>query len=225
MDDTALPTWAVYQPRSAQQKHLLRSCISPVRSIIRDQSESMSGAAVSTRAVYQPRPANQKHIRRRCISPARYITCDQRTESLSGAAVYQQQSAQQTPLRHRSADICNMASTSVCQQWATEPKARLDHIAASIITVRYINRDQQGVCQQLLASRSCKTNKITSGHDTLCSLALYLGQGKAWPNRINTSTEVVQVPRLALLFCFQKKSGISTAISKAYISSWPPAKQ
>ena len=115
------------------QEHLWCSCISPARSINRDQGERMSGAAMSTRAVYQLRSAKRRHIRRSCISPARYINCDQRTVSLPGAAVYQQQSAQQTPLRQRPADICNIASTSVYQQWAAEPKS--NHTAASIRTV------------------------------------------------------------------------------------------
>ena len=47
-DDTAVSIGAVYQPRSAKQKHLWRSCISPAHSFNRDQSEIMSGAAVST---------------------------------------------------------------------------------------------------------------------------------------------------------------------------------
>ena len=150
LDGTAVSTRAVYQPRSAKQNHIWRSCISPAHSINRDQSEIMSGArylprpissmssaAVSTRVMYQSRSAKQKQIRRSCISPARPINCDQRTESLSGAAVYQQQSAQQTPLRHRPADTCNIASTSVYQQWAAEPKSHLNHTTASIRAVNH----------------------------------------------------------------------------------------
>ena len=65
------------------------------------------------------------------------INCEQRTESSSRAAVYQQQSARQVPLSHRPADISNIASTSVYQQWAAEPKTRLAHTAASIRGVHY----------------------------------------------------------------------------------------
>ena len=150
-------TSALYQPRS-KRKHVWRS------GIYRDQSESMSGTVVSTRAVYQPRSAKQRHTRRSCISPARYINCNQRTESLSGAAVYQRQSAQQTPLRHRPPDIRIIASTSVYQQWAAEPKARLDHTAALISTVyqpRSAKRIPAAISEQIMQK---KQNSIGTRH-------------------------------------------------------------
>ena len=100
----------------------------------RDQSQRMSVAAVSARVVYQPLSAKQKHIRRSGISPARYVTCDHGTESLSGADVYQQQSAQRTPIRQRPADICKIASTSFYEQRGAELKAGLDHTAAATRT-------------------------------------------------------------------------------------------
>ena len=60
---TAVSTWAVYQPRSAKQKHLWYSCISPARySCISTAKQKKNKAkallndtAVSTWAVYQPR--------------------------------------------------------------------------------------------------------------------------------------------------------------------------
>ena len=156
-----MSTWAVYQPRSAKQNHLWCSCILPAHSINRDQSEIMSDAhsinrdqseimsdaevSTATKLKHVWRSgvaqggvsANQKHIRRSCISSARSMNCDQRTESLSGAALYQQRSAQQTLLRPRHADTCNIASMFVYQQWAAEPKARLGHTAASIRAVNH----------------------------------------------------------------------------------------
>ena len=126
---------AVYHQRTLSTVIEAKSCLA--QRYLPRPSLSMSGAAVSTRVMYQPRSAKQKHIRRSSKSPARSIDCDQRTESLSGAAVYQQQSAQQPPLRHRPADICKIASTSVYQQWAAEPKAHLDHATASIRAVNH----------------------------------------------------------------------------------------
>ena len=108
---------------------------SPGRCIDRDQQSKASLTPLYiTSALYELR-SKRKHSRRSCISPTQYITSDQRTKSLSGAAVYQRQSAQKTPLRDRPADTCNVANTSVYQQWAAEPKARLNHTAASIRTV------------------------------------------------------------------------------------------
>ena len=110
----------------------------------------MSGAAVSTATKLKhvwrsgvdqgdasTAISKAKYLWRSCISPARSINFDQRTERLSGAAVYQQQLAQQRPLRHRPADICNIAITPVYQQWAAEPKAHLDHTTASIRAVNH----------------------------------------------------------------------------------------
>ena len=45
-----------------------------------------------TTVVYQPRSVKQKYIWRSCILPARYINRGQQSESIAGAAVYQQQS-------------------------------------------------------------------------------------------------------------------------------------
>ena len=57
----------------------------------------MDDPAVSTRAVYQPGSATRKSIGIGCIQTERYIHRDQCSESVSGAAVCQQRSANQTP--------------------------------------------------------------------------------------------------------------------------------
>ena len=103
MDDTAWSIGAVYQPRSAKQKHLWRSCLSPAHSFNRDQGEIMSGAAISAATKLKHVWRNgvdqgdvltaiskAKYLWRSSISRARSINCDQRKESLSGAAVYHQ---------------------------------------------------------------------------------------------------------------------------------------
>ena len=51
LDDTAVPTGAVYQPRSAKQKHTRRSCISTAWYINRDQKREITSGAT----VYQQR--------------------------------------------------------------------------------------------------------------------------------------------------------------------------
>ena len=79
LDDTALSTWALYQPRSPNQMHLWQSCISPARyscisparysciSTARKETKAkalLDDTAVSNKAVYQPRElyvnSNQK---------------------------------------------------------------------------------------------------------------------------------------------------------------------
>ena len=118
---------AVYQPRSAKQKPLWRSCISPANSCNRDQSEIMSGPAVSTATKLKhvwrngvdqgdvsTAISNAKYLWRSSVSAALSINSDQRTERLSGAAIYHQ----------RGVAVYQQPSKS-------EAKARLDDTAMS----------------------------------------------------------------------------------------------
>ena len=73
--DTAVATWAVYQPRSAKKKHLWRSWISPARcscisTAIKIESESTSG----------------RHSR----VDQGGTNSDQRSKNISGVSVYHQ---------------------------------------------------------------------------------------------------------------------------------------
>ena len=75
LDDTAVSTWAVYQPPSAEQKHVWRSCISPARcnctsTVIKTESKSTSG-------------------RHSHVDPSG-INRDQQSKNISGATVYHQ---------------------------------------------------------------------------------------------------------------------------------------
>ena len=87
---------AVYQRQSdLKRKHCWATqpcrpgqCINRDQQIKRIYMEQL----YITSAVYQPRSAKQKHSWRSSISPGRYINRDQQRESISGAAVHQQQS-------------------------------------------------------------------------------------------------------------------------------------
>ena len=120
---------------------------------------------MSTRAVHPPRSEERKLIWSSCISTARYTNRDQRGKSISSAAVYQQQSARQTPqataISKAEAYLAQLYTTKVIRK--TKAKALQDDTAVStravykprlakqksiwhncISTVRYINRDRPG---------------------------------------------------------------------------------
>ena len=73
--DTALSTWAVYQPRSAKQS-TCGAAVYHQRDLDAYQQQSkltakaLGDTAVWTSAVYQPRLLTQTHLWRSCMSPA-----------------------------------------------------------------------------------------------------------------------------------------------------------
>ena len=101
--DTAVSTWAVYQPRSVKRNHLWRSCISQARysciSTATNKTKAkalLNDKAVSIRAVYQPRKRyyqQQSKLKRKHFwstqpcRPGRCINRDQQSK-VSVAQVY-----------------------------------------------------------------------------------------------------------------------------------------
>ena len=93
LDDTAVSTRAMYQPRSAKQKHLWRSCISPawyscISTAIKIESESTSGRHSHVDQGGINRDQQSKNISgAKCVSPAWNINRDQQSESISELSI------------------------------------------------------------------------------------------------------------------------------------------
>ena len=178
----------MYQPRSAMQEHIWCSCISPARSINRDQSETCMAQR------YLPR-SKRKHVWRsgvdqggestaiskakaypaqlyitstvyqltviskRKVYPAQlYINNNQHSKPLSGIAP-------QTHVTYPACLYINNGQQSRNHVWTTQPRRSEQHI----------NRVQQSVCQQLLASRSCKIIQSNIGTPHTVSPCFVLG--------------------------------------------------
>ena len=111
---------------------------------------------MSTRAVYHPGSATRKGIRCGCIPTERYINRDRRSESIPGAAVSQQRSANQTPRG-------TAASTKLCIAKLDplyvnhEPQKRRPFWTA--VSIRAIH--QLRSAKQKPISRSCLSTAIT----------------------------------------------------------------
>ena len=90
-----------------------------------------------TRAVFPPRSAEQRPMWSSCISTTRYTNCDQRGENISGADVYQQQSAKKTPqqtaISKAEAYLAQLYTTKTIRK--TKAKSLLNDTAVSIRAV------------------------------------------------------------------------------------------
>ena len=112
LDDTAVSTRAVYQPRSAKRNHIwhgrISTAISRAKTHLAQQAmmsvyphsgitNQPSGNTTGT-VVYQQQTAKRKLFwTAQPCRPERYVNRDQQIERVSGTAVYQQRSAKQTP--------------------------------------------------------------------------------------------------------------------------------
>ena len=103
LKDTAVWSTAVYQPQSARQEHIRRSCVSSARysCISKKKKKSISGrhSRVDQGGVYQSRKLyiNSNHERKRKhfwstqpCRPGRCLNRKLQNKSISGAAVYHQ---------------------------------------------------------------------------------------------------------------------------------------